>query len=149
MVLSSTSDLVVQQAPKMFLPLSMTPGSFLRTRGGFDPGSFQITASVVGDRVCDILCAPFRNGVCFLHSFASPENKPYCPAKTNTLGASLPRAESLGWVGQCFAHTHLLLGKNFCNCSSLVCGLPAYGFMYYVSAFHTYLIVVPFLYLCL
>ena len=36
--------------------------------GGSDPGSFQISASALGLRVCEILCAPFKSGVPIPHS---------------------------------------------------------------------------------
>ena len=37
-------------------------GGSLRSTGGSDPGSFQITASALVPRVCEILCAPFKSG---------------------------------------------------------------------------------------
>ena len=43
-------------------------GGSPRSAGGSDPGSFQITASVLGPRACKMLCAPFKSGVSISHS---------------------------------------------------------------------------------
>ena len=54
-----------------------TVGDAPRSAGRFDPGSFQITPSALGPRVCEDLCAPFRNGVSVSHSpQALPEMSP-------------------------------------------------------------------------
>lgn len=48
------------------LPTSL--GGSLRTEGGFDSGSFQMTASALGPGVCEALWVPFKSGVSVCHS---------------------------------------------------------------------------------
>ena len=88
MVLVSISVLTVEQAPLncccqclcpqgKFQLLSDSLGSFLISASESDLGSFQITASVLGLRVCEILCAPFKSGIFVSYSppsllYASP-----------------------------------------------------------------------------
>lgn len=36
---------------------------FLKSVSGSDPGSFQVTASVLQFRVCETLCTPFKSGI--------------------------------------------------------------------------------------
>ena len=65
-------------SPKWLLPVSMFPGwvpvasvssgDSPRSAGVSDPGSFQITASVLGFGACEILCVPFNSGVSIFHS---------------------------------------------------------------------------------
>ena len=70
---ASTSALTVEQAPPNFccqclcpqwkfqwLPASL--GGCLISASESNLGSFQITASALGLRVCEILCAPFKSG---------------------------------------------------------------------------------------
>ena len=33
-----------------------------------DPGSYQITASALGSKACEILCAPFKSGISISYS---------------------------------------------------------------------------------
>ena len=88
MMLVSISVLTVEQAPLncccqclcpqgKFQLLSDSLGSFLISASESDLGSFQITASVLGLRVCEILCAPFKTEVYFLQSSGAPAVKPY------------------------------------------------------------------------
>ena len=53
------------QGELQLLPASL--GHSPRSAGGSDPGFFQITASALGPRACDILCTPFRSGVSISH----------------------------------------------------------------------------------
>ena len=46
------------------LPLQDSP----RSTGRSEPGSFQMTASALDPRVCEIVCVPFENGVSISHS---------------------------------------------------------------------------------
>ena len=74
MMLASTSVLMVEQAPKneccqclcaqgeSWLPPDSL-GSSPTSANGSDPGSFQITASALVFRVCEILCATFKSEV--------------------------------------------------------------------------------------
>lgn len=48
------------------LPASL--GASARSTSEFDLGFFQVTASVLGFRVCEVLCAPFKSGVCVSYS---------------------------------------------------------------------------------
>ena len=79
MVLASTGVLMVEQAPQndccqclcpqselQFPPTS--PGGSLRSAGGSDPGSFQITAIALHLGACEILCAPLKSGLSISHS---------------------------------------------------------------------------------
>ena len=63
-----------------------------------DSGSFQIIASSLGPRACEILCVSFKSGVSISHShlFGSPQSKPHWPSKPNVLRAYLPGAGALG-----------------------------------------------------
>ena len=40
-----------------------SPGVSPRSANGSDPGSFQITASALGLRSCEILCVPYKNRI--------------------------------------------------------------------------------------
>ena len=64
-----------------------------------DPGSFQMTAFVLGLGVCEILHVPFKNEV--FVSFSSLIHKPHQPSKPDVLGLSswcrTPRLGSLMW----------------------------------------------------
>ena len=56
-----------------------------------NPDSFQITASALGFRACEILCASFKKKDCyFLQPSECPECKPHWPSKSNVLGIHLP-----------------------------------------------------------
>ena len=48
--------------------LSASLGGSARSASGFYLGFFQITASVLGLGVCEILCAPFKGGVSLSYS---------------------------------------------------------------------------------
>ena len=74
MTLTSTSGLEIEQTPEtsatsvcpQFPPASL--GGSPKLAGGSDPCSFQFIASVLGPRVCEILCAPFKSGVFISYS---------------------------------------------------------------------------------
>ena len=87
MVLVSISVLDVEQAPPDFCCQCLCPqgkfqllpdslGGFLILASESDLGFFQITASALGLRVCEILCAPFKSGIFVSYSpptlFANP-----------------------------------------------------------------------------
>ena len=66
MVLAHTNVLVVEQAPQDGCQQHLCPqdetqlppaslGGSPRSAGGFDPGSFQISASALGPRACELL----------------------------------------------------------------------------------------------
>ena len=80
---------------------------------GSDPSSFQMTTSALGSRTCEILCEPFKSGVCFPQPSGSPESKPRWPSKPNILGAHLPGAGPLGQGTQCGAWTPHSLRRDF------------------------------------
>lgn len=81
------------------LPETMTPArvplaschlrSSSRSAGGSDLSLFQITASSLGLRACEILCASFKGRVYFPQPSVSPESKPHWPLESNILGALL------------------------------------------------------------
>ena len=72
--LANTSVLVVEPAPQKGCCQHLCPqgepqlppaslGVSPRSVSGYDPGSFQITASVLGLRMCEVLSAPFKSRV--------------------------------------------------------------------------------------
>ena len=76
-----------------------------------DPGSFQISASVLGLRVCELLCTPFKSG--FSVSY-SPLALLYA-SLTGFQGAHLliePPAPQ-DWGNQCGAQTPCSMGRTF------------------------------------
>ena len=79
MAFASTSVHVAEQAlkngcrqclfPQGDLQLSpASPGDSPRSAGRSDPGSFQITASSLGPRACEILYVPFKSLVSISHN---------------------------------------------------------------------------------
>ena len=96
---------------ELHLPTASLRGS-PRSAGGSHPGSFQITASALGLRVCEILCAPFKNRVYFLQPSGSPESKPHWPSESNVLRAYLPSTWPPGWGAQCGAQIPWDLGRS-------------------------------------
>lgn len=62
-----------------------------------DPGSFQITACVLGLRACEILHMSFKNVISFLQPSGSLVLKSCWPSKPVVLRAPLPGAGPLGW----------------------------------------------------
>ena len=69
---------------------------------GFYPGFFHNTASALGLRVGDILCASFQNLVFISYSLVSlPKVSPASPSKSNVLGTHLlgERSQSRGTQG--------------------------------------------------
>ena len=74
MALASTSVLVPERAPPHGCHQFLCPQSDLhlpaaslgdspRSAGGSDPGSYPITDSALGIRVCESLCASFKSGI--------------------------------------------------------------------------------------
>ena len=123
MALASSSVLTVEQAQSDVCCLHLcpqdesqlppaSPGGSPRSANGSDPGSFQITASVLDLRVCWILHVHFKNeissycplGLCI---------KAYCPSKPDVLGAHLPNSGPPGYKVQCGACIPFSLGKTF------------------------------------
>ena len=90
----------ILQGESLMLPTS--PEGSPRSASGSDPGSFQITASVLGLRVCEILCVPCKNGISVSYS-------PLAILKTSPIGVQIqvfwglysqcktPKLESLMW----------------------------------------------------
>lgn len=126
-------------SPKWLPPVSMSPGELQvppvcpggprRSAVESDSGSFQITASALGPRACEILCAPSRSEVCFPHPTGSLRSKSHWPSrqKRSAVFSSQSRTSGLGslmWVSDPF-----FLGENVCNCSysPFVHCLPRYG----------------------
>ena len=104
MVLVSISVLPVEQAPPDFCCQCLCPqgkfqllpnslGGFLISASESDLGFFQITASVLGLRVCEILCAPFKSGIFVSYS---PPTLFANPAGLQSQEAHLPGAGALG-----------------------------------------------------
>ena len=156
MALASTSFHVVDPAPQNGFHQCLYPqgelqlppaslGASPRSASGSDPGSFQITASALGLGACEILCAPFKNGISFLQPSGSPEISPDGLSKPNVLGVHLPSAGPLGWGAQCEAQSPRSLGTT----SAVVIIFPfvgclpqSSGSLYHISPLPTYLNVV-------
>ena len=107
MALASTSVLMVKQSPPygccqclcpQVVPQLMptSPGGCPRLASGSDPGSFQVTASVLGEHV-RFGMHPLRAESLFPIASSSSVHKPCWPSKPGILGAHFPGAESLGW----------------------------------------------------
>ena len=118
-------------SPKWLPPVSMFPGELQlppvcpggprRSAVESDSGSFQITASALGPRACEILCAPFRSGVCFPQPSGSLRSKSHWPLrqKYSAVFSSQSRTSGLGslmWVSDPF-----FLGENVCDCNHSPC----------------------------
>ena len=126
MALASTSVHVVAGAPKNGCRQSLcpqgelkltpaSPGDSPRSAGRFDPGSYQITASALGPRVCEILCVAFRSGVSISPSPLGPPKVSPIGLKTKYSGGlssrcRTPRLGSLTWTSDLS-----LLWENLCN----------------------------------
>ena len=74
-----------------------SPGGSPRSEDGSDTGSFQITASALGPRECEILCAPFKSGVSISHSPLGLQKVSPAGLQSQILGTRLPGAGPLGW----------------------------------------------------
>ena len=92
------------------------PGDSPRPAGGSDPGSFQITASDLGLRACEICVHPLR--------VESISYSSLHPLKVSTTG--LQSKHSGGWFSWCrtprlgrimWGSEPSLLWENLCNCN--------------------------------
>ena len=88
--MAAASMYVPRVDPSFLLPLQEA-----KIASGYDPGSFQITASVLGLRACEALCVP-RVESLFPIALNFPKSKPHWPSKPNILGACLLGASPLG-----------------------------------------------------
>ena len=84
------------------LPPASLRGS-LRSTNGSDPSSLQITASTLGLRACEILCATLR--VQSLFPTALWVSQKQALLAPSVLAACLPSAGPPGWRAQYGAHT--------------------------------------------
>lgn len=126
-------------------------GGSLRSANGSDSGSFQITASTLVLRACEILSASFKRKVCVSYSllaflYASPYGL-HTQAFWGLFWCKTPRLESLMWGSDT-----LFSEENLCNCDCPpFYGLPTwvYGFWLHTVSLPptTHLMVVPSLYL--
>ena len=73
-----------------------------------DPGSFQITASALHSRECEVL----RWSLYPLEHSGSSKNKPLWTSKTNFLEAHLSRVGFSSWKAQCGSRTPYSLGVS-------------------------------------
>ena len=69
------------QGESQLSPASL--GGSPRSAGGFDPGSFQMTTSALGPRVCESLDVSFKRGVSLPQPSGSPKIKPRWYSKPN------------------------------------------------------------------
>lgn len=76
---------ISSRSPSCLLPLRETP----RSACGSDPESFQITASILVVRVCEIFCVFFKGRVCFLQPIASLMCKACLLLDSDILGAHI------------------------------------------------------------
>ena len=118
--MAAASVYVPRVRPKCLLPVSET----LQDSWWVWPGSFQITASVLGHRGCEILCASFKSGVSISYS-------PLALLKVSTVGLQSQMFRELiflvqdpcGWGAWCGAWTPHSLGRI----SAVVIILPFVG----------------------
>lgn len=145
---------------KWLLPVPTSPGwatvafylSQWRSRSAsrFDPGSYQITASVLDSRACKIWFLPFKNEVSIFPS-------PLGLLKVSPAGfhsqmfwslpsqCRTPRLGSLMWDSDLS-----LLCENLCSCSYSGFGSPTWEYrisLYHVSTPPIHLVMVPSLFL--
>ena len=106
------------------------PGGSLRSAGGSDPGSFQITASATASRVCEILCVHFKTGVSISHSaLAVPKVSP-TGLQSQTFWGLMFLMQNC-WAGEPDVRLRSLApwGEP-CNCNyPPICGSPSPGDM--------------------
>ena len=89
-------------------------GSSPRSASGSDPGSFQITVSALGLGVCEILCAPFKSGVCISYSPLALLKVSFTGLQSQVFWELIfPVQDPPGWGAQCGAWTPSFLGRNF------------------------------------
>lgn len=106
------------------LPLASLGGS-PRSVSGSDPGFFQINASALELRMCEILCAPLKSEFCFLKPSGSPVRKPHWPFPASCSGGFSSWCRTSGLGCPMWGLDPLLLGENLCNCDCpFVCGSP-------------------------
>lgn len=114
--------------------------------GGFDPGSFQTAASVLGPGTRDILHVTLKGRVCFLLPSNPLECKPCLVSKPHILGTCVLSAEPTSWGACCGVRLYTLWGVSLQLWYSY-CLWVAHPFMwvlvYYVSAPPTCFIVAP------
>ena len=94
------------------MPLDSLGGSPRSAASGFDPDSFQTTASVLGLVACEILCVPFKSGASVSYSpltllYTSPAGLQsqmfWVPVQDPRLGRLMPGLDPS------------LLGENLCD----------------------------------
>ena len=121
MSLASTSVLLVKQTPRNswhqqmclqweFQLLLASPGGSSRSAGGSDPGSFQITASVLKFRTCKPLCELFKS-VSYSPMLCYAKSLQLCPTLCDPMDGSPPgspvpgilQARTLEWVAISFS----------------------------------------------
>lgn len=102
--MAAVSVYVLRVSSSFFLRLS----KFIRW---FDPGSFQIIASLLGPRSYEISCVLFRSGFSFPQLSGSPKSKPSGFQSQSSLVLS-PDSGSPVWLAQCGTWTPYSLGKT-------------------------------------
>ena len=157
MALSNTSVLMEEWASKNGYCWCLCPQGQLhspptsprgapRLVGESDPGSCQITASVIGHRACEIFCVLFKSGVSISHS-------PLAFLKVSTAGFQSQLFGGFCWYrnprqgSSLMSSDPLLLREKLCNRNyPPICGSPTWEYkswLYCDFTPPTHLIVVP------
>lgn len=125
-----------------------------RLTSGLNPGSFQITASGLGLKACEILCVSLKYKSLFPTVFFViwKTNDPLRPSNPDTLGLVF-LMETLQAGESDVGLRSLLLAENLCSCCwPFICGLPIQKcwLLSHCIFFHSiYLDIIPSLYLYL
>ena len=90
-------------SPQPF-PLA-SPGGLVRSAGGSDSGSFQITASSLDPRAYEIWYAPFKSGVSIFHSLLDLP-------RVSPSGLQSQMLWGLIFLAQCWAQNPSSLGRT-------------------------------------
>lgn len=103
--MTDASVFVPRVSCSCLLPPRGSPG----LAGMSDSGSFQIIASSLGPRACEILYVSFKSGVSISHShlFGSPKVSPTGLSKPNVLRAYIPGRSPGMW--------YLMYGSDPCS----------------------------------
>ena len=119
----------------------------LRSASGSDSGFFLLRL-----RVCEILCMPFKNSLCFVQLSGFPIHKPHWPSKPDVWGLIFPMQDPQARESN-MGSDPLPLEENLYICdNSPICMLPTKvcgsvlpylypSFLFLCGSFFMYLVV--------
>lgn len=88
-----------------------SPADLPRSAARSDPGSYEVTAFVLGSSACNILCVPLKS--CFPQSWGTPATKPHFKAKC--FRGSSSQCQTFGQGGLTWGSEFSLLWECLCN----------------------------------